>query len=153
MKRILFVVAVIASLSLACGKSDSGCQPQAPSLERDEMVAFCTANNITYTEDPSGILYQILDAGTGNAPTATSTISFVYTLKAMNGTTLQANSNPMTSPLSGLIDGWKVILPKIKKGGRVVMVIPSALAYSCTGSGPIAPNSPIYFDVTLSDVQ
>lgn len=153
MKRILFVVAILAFLSMSCGKADPGCQPQSPSIERDEMVAFCTANTITYTEDPSGILYQILDAGTGAAPTATSTISFVYTLKSMNGTTLQANSNPMSSPLSGLIDGWKIILPKIKKGGRVLMVIPSALAYSCTGSGPIPPNSPIFFDVTLSDVQ
>jgi FKBP-type peptidyl-prolyl cis-trans isomerase len=53
-----------------------------------------------------------------------------------------------------VIDGWKIGLPLIKKGGRIKLIIPSALAYSCTGAGTsIPPNTPLYFDVTLNDVK
>jgi len=55
--------------------------------------------------------------------------------------------------LSSLIEGWKIGIPLIKKGGRIKLIIPSALAYGCTGYASIPPNTPLYFDVTLTDVQ
>ncbi|MCA6452324.1 MAG: FKBP-type peptidyl-prolyl cis-trans isomerase [Chitinophagaceae bacterium] len=78
----------------------------------------------------------------------------VYTGKLLNGTTFDATANPISLSLSSVIDGWKIGLPLIKKGGRIKLVIPSALAYSCTGAGTsIPPNSPLFFDVTLQDVR
>jgi FKBP-type peptidyl-prolyl cis-trans isomerase FkpA len=147
---------LVSSLLLnSCGKdSASGCQPASVSSERPQMIAYCTANNITYTEDNSGLLYQIIDPGTGMAPIATSSISVVYTGKLFTGVTFDATANPITLSLSGVIDGWKIGLPLIKKGGRIKLIIPSALAYSCTGAGSsIPPNTPLFFDVTLQDVK
>ena len=54
-------------------------------------------------------------------------------------------------PLSTLIDGWKIGLPLIKKGGHIKLVIPSSLAYGCSGYGTIPPNTPIFFDINLID--
>ena len=119
------------------------------------MVAFCTARNISYTEHSSGLLYQIMDPGQGTlTPAASSIVTVQYVGKLMNGTTFDSSSTPFTSGLSQLIDGWKIGLPLIKKGGKIKLVIPSALGYSCTGYPPIIPgNSPLFFEVSLLDVR
>lgn len=156
MRKLLASVLILSGLLLnSCGKSDtSGCQPATIASEKAAMVAFCTANSINYTEHSSGLLYEIILPGSDPAPTISSNVSVVYTGKLLNGTTFDATSNPITLALSGVIDGWKIGIPLIKKGGRIKLVIPSALAYSCTGAGSsIPPNSPIYFDVTLTDVK
>ena len=158
MKKTLGLLGLLLAFSFvlnSCGKTDiSGCQPASIASEKNTMVAYCTSSNITYTEHSSGLLNQIIDPGTGIAPTTASTISVVYTGKLFNGTTFDATANPVSFPLSGVIDGWKIGIPLIKKGGRIKLIIPSALAYSCTGSGnSIPPNTPLYFDVTLTDVK
>ncbi len=153
-KLLVFLLMGSGLLLNACGKTDSGCQPATVASEKTAMVAYCSTNGINYKEDPSGILYEIVLPGSAPAPTLSSTISTVYTGKLLNGATFDAAANPVTFQLSGVIDGWKIGIPLIKKGGRIKMVIPSALAYGCTGSGnTIAPNSPLFFDVTLTDVK
>jgi len=155
MKKTLGLLLVASVLVNSCSKSDtSGCQPATVASEKAQMVAYCSANGINYTEDVSGLLYEIITPGAGPAPVVTSTISVVYTGKLFNGTTFDATANPISLPLSGVIDGWKIGIPFIKKGGRIKLVIPSALAYSCTGAGAsIPPNTPLFFDVTLTDVK
>lgn len=155
MKRIFGSVLILSSLLLnSCGKNDSGCQPVPVANEKSQLVAYCTANAISYTEHPSGLLYQIINPGSGVTPTSTSTVSVVYTGKFLSGTTFDATSNPISLSLSSVIDGWKIGLPLISKGGRIKLIIPSALAYSCAGYPPtIAPNTPMFFEITLSDVK
>ncbi len=155
MKKSVFAFIGLVLLSLSCGKTtDSGCVPVLAAVEKVAMIAYCTANSINYTEHPSGILYEIVSAGTGTAPTLASTVSCLYTGKLMTGVTFDAaTSNPATFPLANVIEGWKIAIPLLKTGGRIKMVIPSALAYSCVGSGSIGPNSPLFFDVTLVQVR
>jgi FKBP-type peptidyl-prolyl cis-trans isomerase FkpA len=159
MKKFLSSVLVLSLLLLnSCGKNDTGCQPVPVASEKGALVAYCTANGINYTEHSSGLLYEIVTPGTGAAPTITSTISVVYTGKHFDNTVFDASANPYTNVLNNLIDGWKIGIPLIKKGGRIKLIIPSAMAYSCTGSQSngvysIQPNEPLFFDVTLSDVK
>jgi FKBP-type peptidyl-prolyl cis-trans isomerase len=94
-----------------------------------------------------------MSPGLGAQPTLTNTVSTVYTGKLLNNTQFDASANPVSFLLSGVIKGWQIAIPLIKKGGRIKMVIPSSLAYGCNGSGSIAPNSPLYFEVTLTDVR
>jgi FKBP-type peptidyl-prolyl cis-trans isomerase FkpA len=155
MKKTLGLLLLFSFLLNSCGKNESGgCQPVATTVERPDMIAFCNTMSIAYTEHTSGLLYQIIDPGTGVSPTSTSSVSVVYTGKLLNGTTFDATANPITLSLTQVIDGWKIGLPLIKKGGRIKLVIPSAQAYSCTGAGTtIPPNTPLFFDVTLTDVK
>lgn len=161
MKKRLFVLMgiVIGSVlffTLSCGKTaDTGCTPAKIESEKAQMIAFCTANNINYTEHSSGILYEVVAPGTGANPKTTSTVSTFYVGKLLNGTKFDETSGntPATFSLSSVIEGWKIGIPLIKNGGKIKLVIPSALAYSCVGSGSIAPNSPLYFEVTLVAVQ
>jgi FKBP-type peptidyl-prolyl cis-trans isomerase len=154
MKRNLLLAFLLAPLLFtACGKTSEPCVPATVASEKAAMVAYCTANNITYTEHASGILYEIMSPGLGAQPTLTSTVSTVYTGKLLNNTQFDASANPVSFLLSGVIKGWQIAIPLIKKSGRIKMVIPSSLAYGCSGSGSIAPNSPLYFEVTLTDVR
>jgi FKBP-type peptidyl-prolyl cis-trans isomerase FkpA len=155
MKRVFVLLMVIGSSFLlnSCSKPDTGCEPVPVASEKSQLVAYCTANNITYTEHSSGLLYQIITPGSGISPTASSIVSVVYTGTFLNGSTFTAVANPQDLSLSGVIDAWKIGIPLIKKGGRIKLIIPSALAYSCTGKGSIAANEPLVFDVTLTDVK
>ncbi len=155
MRKSIFAFIGMVLLSLSCGKTaDTGCTPATIASENTVMVAYCTANGINYTTHASGILYEIVTPGTGINPTLSSTVSCLYTGKLMNGTIFDAaTSNPATFPLSNVIEGWKIAIPLIKTGGRIKMVIPSALSYSCVGTNGIAGNSPLFFDVTLVQVR
>jgi FKBP-type peptidyl-prolyl cis-trans isomerase FkpA len=154
MKQFLAVLLLSSMLVSACGKRDTGCEPVPVANEESQLVAYCNANGITFEKHSTGLLYQIMAPGTGATPTSSSMVSVVYTGKHFDNTNFDATANPVTFSLSGLIDGWKIGLPLIKKGGRIKLVIPSALAYSCTGSSPsIKPNEPIFFDITLTDVK
>ena len=156
MKKMLGFLFLFSFLLTSCGKKDtSGCQPVPVSSERAGLIAYCNANGIVYTEHTTGLLYQIISPGSGQSVISSSQVSVVYSGKLFNGTTFDFSNNPTPFwSLTGLIDGWKIGIPLIKKGGQIKLIIPSALAYSCTGNLPvIQPNAPLYFDITLSDVK
>jgi FKBP-type peptidyl-prolyl cis-trans isomerase len=139
----------------ACIKNDSssGCQDQNPTTELPEMQAFCVSNGINYTTDSNSIVYEIIDPGTAPAiVNSYDTISIKYEGKLMNGTTFD-KSDSLNGLAGGFVPGFTYTLTKIKAGGRIKMVIPSAYAYGCNGNGSIPGNSPIYFDVTLLKVR
>ncbi|MEI6190699.1 MAG: FKBP-type peptidyl-prolyl cis-trans isomerase [Chitinophagia bacterium] len=128
-----------------------GCSKSGAS-EKDQMMAYAKSNNITYTEDPSGILYQIITPGTGAKPSLSNTITVTYVGQLMNGN--QFDAGTITYPLSSLITGWQKGLPLIGVGGEIKLLIPSTLGYGSAGAGSSIPgNAPLYFDVKLSAVK
>jgi peptidylprolyl isomerase len=58
-----------------------------------------------------------------------------------------------STALSGVISGWQQGIPGMKEGGRRLMIIPPALGYGASGSGPIAPNETLVFVVDLIKVS
>jgi len=152
MKYLLLGLVVATTCIAGCGKTtESGCTPATPASERAAMVAYCTANSINFTEHTSGILYEITAAGTGGSPSLSSYVTVFYTLKLMNNVTVQSNTGgtPFSEYLNNLIEGWKISIPFLKAGGKIKVVIPSSLAYSCVGSSGIPANSPLFFEITL----
>ena len=129
----------------------SGCSKSGVN-EKDQMIAFAKSNSINYTEDPSGILYEITNPGTGTKPSVTNTITVTYAGKLMNGQ--QFDAGTITYGLSSLIKGWQIAVPKIGTGGSIKVLIPSSLGYGSQGAGSsIPPNSPLYFEITLNAVR
>ena len=129
----------------------SGCSKSGVN-EKDQMIAFAKSNSINYTEDPSGILYEITNPGTGTKPSVTNTITVTYVGKLLNGQ--QFDAGTITYGLSSLIKGWQIAVPKIGTGGSIKVLIPSSLGYGSQGAGSsIPPNSPLYFEITLNAVR
>ena len=118
---------------------------------------FITANSLTgFTKLPSGIYYKVVAPGTGTEEVKlTSNVTVAYTGRLLNGTIFDSatTAKPYTSKLELLIEGWKETLPLIKKGGKVRILVPSASAYGSIGSGSIAPNSILDFDIELTDIK
>jgi FKBP-type peptidyl-prolyl cis-trans isomerase FkpA len=152
MRRIAALLVTVVFVISGC--SDNGCKPLKPEAEESQITAFAAANAITATKHSSGMYYEIVNAGSGPMPSASSVVYVTYTGKRMDGTVFDQSSTVVHFPLSALIEGWQVGLPLIKKGGQIRLIVPSSMAYGCAGSGDkVAPNSVLYFDIQLIDVQ
>ncbi|HLG40499.1 MAG TPA: FKBP-type peptidyl-prolyl cis-trans isomerase [Chitinophagaceae bacterium] len=118
------------------------------------MQAFALANGISATTHSSGLMYEIVDTGTGITASADSRVYITYTGQLPDGTTFdqQTNSSLTGWRLNELIEGWKIGIPLIKEGGHIRLIIPSSMGYGCTGFGAIPGNSILFFDISLVDV-
>ena len=140
---------------------EKGCKPVEPESESAQILAFAAANNITVTKHNSGIYYQIYKPGTGDDPSDKSIITVNYVGEILNGDKgiLYEQYNNYSKMLSEVIEGWQIGIKLIKEGGRIKLIIPSALAYGCNGKKDangnmsIPGNSILYFDVSLTDVK
>jgi FKBP-type peptidyl-prolyl cis-trans isomerase len=161
--KILASTLIIASLAIGCSKTDTGtCENVTPASEKAQLVAYATKNGITYTEHSTGMLYQITNPGAGLQPNLNSRVFIGYKGRRMDETVFDsANIAPPYANfiLGDLIQGWKTGIPLIRKGGSIKLIIPSSMAYGCAGSKNfngtynINPNSPLYFEISLLDVQ
>jgi len=107
-------------------------------------------------KDNTGLYYQIISQGYGStAPGIGSTISVTYTGTRLDGVVFDSTGATARSfALSNLIPAWQIGMPKIKAGGHIKLLVPSALGYGCLGIQNFIPsNTPIYFDITLVSVQ
>ncbi|HXB45295.1 MAG TPA: FKBP-type peptidyl-prolyl cis-trans isomerase [Puia sp.] len=159
MKKAVIALAIlgICIYFISCNKNTSpgyfSCTGIAAANDSSQLLAFAKAYGITPIADTSWLYYQIINQGTGAFPIGSSKITVNYVGKFMNGDNFDSTTTPATFQLDSLITGWQYGLPKIKAGGRIKLLLPSALAFGCTGNGQIPPNSPLYFDVTLISVQ
>jgi len=105
----------------------------------------------------SGLMYEVLEPGTGASPKATDTVSALYTGWLMDGTmfdSAHARGAPSEFPLNGVIKGWTEGLQLMKVGGKFLFKIPSALAYGAGGQPPTIPaDATLLFLVELVDVK
>lgn len=120
------------------------------------MLQYMQANNLTgFTKAAEGYYYKITDPGSGTASiSVTSAISVEYTGKTLNGTIFDQTTagSPATFTLGSTVEGWRLALPLLKKGGTMQIILPSTLGYGLSGSGSIAPFSCLFFDIKVTDV-
>ncbi|AFE56582.1 FKBP-type peptidyl-prolyl cis-trans isomerase [Rahnella aquatilis HX2] len=115
---------------------------------------FTKEKGVKKTE--SGLLYQVEKPGAGAAPKDSDTVVVNYKGTLTDGTEFDnsyTRGEPLSFRLDGVIPGWTEGLKHIKKGGKIKLVIPPALAYGKTGVPGIPANSTLVFDVELLDVK
>lgn len=142
----ILLISGILTIS-ACNKTDA-----VSGSEQTQMTEFAKSHTITTTADASGLLYQIITPGNSTKPSLSNTVTVTYVGTLMNGS--QFDAGTASFPLSNLIKGWQIGIPKIGVGGQIKLLIPSSLGYGAQGAGSSIPgNSPLYFDIKLSDVK
>jgi FKBP-type peptidyl-prolyl cis-trans isomerase FkpA len=155
----LVTTALLGSLVLffsSCTR-DTGCKPVSVDSEKAVLEAFNASIGMNATRHSAGVYYEILAPGSTNKPLIASTIYVRYKGTLLDGKVFDQQTNPGFTGfiLNNLIDGWKYTVPLIGKGGKIRISVPSALGYGCqgqpTGSTPIPPNAPLYFEIELVD--
>lgn len=105
---------------------------------------------------PSGLMYQVLNEGTGKKPTAADTVECHYEGRLIDGTVFDSSykrGESATFPLNGVIAGWTEGVQLMSEGAKYRFFIPYQLAYGERGAGQaIPPFAALVFDVELIKV-
>lgn len=140
---ILFLLLAIVSFS-SCTKETV----DQPAVDKALIENYLKDNNLQAQSLASGLYYIIQQPGTGILPLPTSTVTVTYKGSLLSGTVFDQGSF-YTSRLNNLIVGWQQGIPLIAAGGKIKLIIPSALAYGDRATGSIPANSVLIFDITL----
>jgi FKBP-type peptidyl-prolyl cis-trans isomerase FklB len=106
---------------------------------------------------PSGLQYKVLNAGKGNSPKATDTVTVNYKGTTIDGTEFDSSykrGKPASFPLNQVIPGWTEAVQLMKEGAKWELYIPSNLAYGERGAGAnIGGNATLIFEVELLSIK
>ncbi len=154
MKRTIWIFSLFSLLFSGTGcLKDNSCQNKTVQSEQAAIAAYAASNSITGVTHSSGVYYQVTTPGSGPTPSVSSKVSVRYTGKLLDGTVFDSQTGtPATFTVGGTIPGFQIGLQLIQKGGVIKMVIPSSLAYGCTGNSGIPGNSILFFEVQLVDI-
>ena len=112
------------------------------------------AVGITVTK--SGLQYKILAPGSHKKPTSRSRVTIHYQGKHIDNSVFDStfNDEPLVLNLRRVIKGWNEGLQLIGEGGRIVLYVPSRLAYGRDGTPPtIKRNETLIFIIDLIEVH
>ena len=105
---------------------------------------------------PSGLMYQVLNEGSGKKPTAEDTVECHYEGRLIDGTVFDSSykrGESATFPLNGVIAGWTEGVQLMSEGAKYRFFIRYQLAYGERGAGQaIPPFAALVFDVELIKV-
>ncbi len=101
---------------------------------------------------PTGVIYREERPGTGASPKPTDTVRVNYRGTFPDGREFDSSyttNQPLTRPLTGLIGCWADGVPKMKVGGKAMLVCPPDRAYGDQGGQWMPPGATLVFDIEL----
>lgn len=117
----------------------------ADNAKRDEVTVL-----------ESGLQYEVITEGSGEKPTADSTVRTHYRGTLINGKQFDSSydrGEPTEFPVGGVIAGWTEALQHMQVGAKWKLYIPYHLAYGERGAGgDIGPYQALVFDIELIDI-
>ena len=153
--KLTITVFVLLSLSLLVLFSCEKRRIKKQKAEDEKIITqYIADHHLTATPTGTGLYYVITSQGTGLQPTINSTVTVNYRGYLTDGSLFdQSTSLGVSFPLSSVIKGWQEGIPYYKKGGKGILLIPSALGYGERATSKIPANSVLIFDVELLNVQ
>ncbi len=104
----------------------------------------------------SGLQFEVIETGTGEIPTAASTVKTHYAGTLIDGKEFDSSyrrGQPAEFPVGGVIKGWTEALQLMPVGSKWKLYIPYDLAYGAQGAGgDIGPYQALVFDIELLDI-
>lgn len=130
--------------------------------DEKQILEYLKRNKLKGEKLNEGVYIVTHEQGSGNHPEKGDKVTVNYTGKLLNGTVFDSNVDPKfnhVSPFSfavgtsSVIKGWDAALLQMKKGQKVTVLIPSALAYGKNSPSPDIPaNSIMIFDIDLLEI-
>jgi len=165
-------------------KKEAEAKAEAERIQKEKMaalvtekVAYFNTQKATATTTPSGLVYKIVQKGTGAKPAAGTTVYFHYTGFFEDGNlfdssreevaksynkyderrAMQGGYNPFPFEIGkkdGMIPGFIEAINLLSFGDKMIAFIPSKLAYGESGAGGvIPPNATLIFELEIFDKQ
>ena len=120
-------------------------------------LSACSAIAGSGERSSSGLVYESVKEGTGEQPTAQSTVQVHYRGTLANGTEFDSSykrGQPATFPLNRVIPCWTEGVAKMREGGKAKLTCPPEIAYGSRGAGSaVPPNATLTFEVELLKVM
>lgn len=139
--------------------------------EPAKIKKYIDDNHLKLEKTASGLLYVITNPGTGEKPALHDTAVVNYTGKMVNGkvfdTSIKEEAQKAKIPMDPMrqfapiripvgegkvIPGWDEGLQLLNKGAKAIFIVPSDIAYKDQGIGPIAPYTPLVFEMEMVNV-
>ena len=156
----LMVVALVPVLGLtACEKKSDAAPASTYTLTPESNAKFLAdfAKRPGVIKLPDGLMYRVLQSGSGPTVQKGSDVVTVYYRGALiNGKVFDQTKpdEPRQFPAGALIPGWVEGLQLMKEGAKYTFYIPPKLAYGERGAGgKIGPEQALVFDVELVKVE
>lgn len=148
---VLAVVAVTAACS-----ADDVFVPADPT-----QLSYAPELDIDFarmTQTPSGLWYEDLQVGEGEAPIAGDSVFVLYSGWLVDGTLFDSVTDPddalyFVYLVDSIIAGFAEGVGGMREGGIRKLVVPPHLGYGSQPRGPIPAYSTLVFQVTLLDVR
>lgn len=137
---------LVGMMMMSCGKDDTS---ERIDIDDQAIRDYLSENNITATQDESGMYYIITKEGNGGSPNLMHTIVVDYKGYLMDGTVFDESTNAIELSMNSLIVGFQIAASKLKPGGSGTFYIPSQMGYGDKQVGEIPPNSILIFEIDL----
>ncbi len=172
MKKLVLLFCLVGFMG--CTNDDAPDFDPVAQLEADleAIEAHLTDNNLQAEQDDvTGLYFNITRPGSGDNPTPGDIVTLNYKLYNFDGELLDTNleqaardadifveNRPyvpfeVTMGTGQVIVGFERALSLLVVDSEGIFYIPSVLAYANAGSGPIAPNQSIIFEIELLTVD
>jgi FKBP-type peptidyl-prolyl cis-trans isomerase len=106
---------------------------------------------------PSGLQYEVLQAGDGPKPKPTDVVSTHYRGTHLDGKQFDASDpaqGPLRFPVQQVIPGWQEALALMPVGSKWRLWVPPDLGYGDEGSPPvIEPGEVLVFEMELLEIE
>ncbi|MGJ7030349.1 FKBP-type peptidyl-prolyl cis-trans isomerase [Niabella hirudinis] len=160
-KKIYAGLVMILGLAIiGCIKDETVpvCEAKPAIGDTAQMKKYIRDSAITADSSTANwLMWQIMDPGTGATPGANSQITVKYIGRLLTGAGFDSSyakkPDGAVLRMNEIIPGWYLGLSKIKEGGRIKLLLPSALAYGCDTRYGTLTNQPLFFDIELIKVE
>jgi len=117
--------------------------------EQEAIDAYLAESELTYTTIQEGLYYIEHTEGTGDSPSDSTTINVSYTGTYLDGEIFDFRLGSYN--LNGWVEGLRIGIPMMKRGGKSTFIMHSDLGYGRSGYLTIPGNTPLIFEIELID--
>ena len=105
----------------------------------------------------SGLVYEVIQEGSGESPKVTDTVKVHYKGTFPDGKEFDSSykrGEPTEFPLNRVIPCWTEGVQRMKPGGKAKLTCPPEIAYGARGAGGvIPPNATLNFEIELISLK
>ncbi|MCF3109775.1 FKBP-type peptidyl-prolyl cis-trans isomerase [Niabella sp. CC-SYL272] len=160
-KKIYAGLAVILGLLIiGCIKEETtiACDLRPATSDTAQMRKYIRDSTISADVDTTNwMMWQVIREGSGARPEPNSLVTVKYMGRLMTGqgfdSSFVKNPDGAVLRLNQVIPGLYLGLSRIREGGAIKLIIPSALGYGCDSRYGSLANQPLFFNIELVKVS